>query len=93
MAGDLGDVFICERNLVTAISGTNQVSQIFGALQACGLANFFHSELCALFGVDFASDGGISYDFSLFVKNDCLSVGGTYVASAKVFHVFSSHKF
>ena len=43
--------------------------------------------------VDFASDGGISYDFSFFVKNDCLSVGGTYVASAKVFHVFSSHKF
>ena len=54
VAGDLGDVLICERDLVPAVTGSDQVLEIFGALQADLVEDFLHGELCGLDRVDFA---------------------------------------
>ena len=86
MTGDLGNVLICEGNLVAAVAGTDEVLKLLGVLQTCLLADFFHSGDSALLGIDLAADSGVRYHLAVLVEYNCLCVGGAYVAAAKVFH-------
>ena len=43
-----------------------------------------------LVAIDLAADRRVGAHFAVLVENNCLRVGGTYVASAKVFHSITS---
>ena len=74
VAGDLGDVLVSERNLVTSVSCSDQISEVLGGLEAYLLEYFFHSQLSGSFGIDLALDSGIGNDLAILIKNNCLGI-------------------
>ena len=74
VAGDLGDVLISERNLVTSISCTDEVSEVLGGLEAYFAEYFVHCQSCRCFGIDLALDSGVGNDLTGFVENYCLGI-------------------
>ena len=89
MAGNLGNIFIRKRNFVTAVSGTDQVLQFLGGLQANLIQNLVHGDSGTCLGVDFAFYGSVGTDITVLIQNDCFRISGTDIASAKIFHYFS----
>ena len=90
VAGDLGDVLVSERDLVAAVAGADQVSELLGVLQADLIADFLHGSDRGLLRIDLAANRRVGAHFAVLVENNCLRVGGTYVASAKIFHSITS---
>ena len=67
VAGDLGDVLICERDLVTAVTGTDEVLELFLGLEADLVEDFLHRDASGLFRVDLGFDGGVGNDLAVLI--------------------------
>ena len=72
--------------VVAAASTFNGTVKVI--LETCLLAHLGHGRDGALLGIDLAANGGVGNHLAVLVQNDCLGVGGTYVTTAEVFHVF-----
>ena len=91
VAGDFGNILIREGNLVAAVAGTDEVLEILAGRKLGNLVNdFLHRRDGALLGVDLALDCGVGNHLAVLIQDDCLGIGGTYVATAEILHFIYS---
>ena len=94
VAGDLADVLVREGDLVAAVAGADEVGEVLGGLELGDLGDdLVHGRDGGLFGIDLALDGGVGNHLAVLVEDDRFGVGGTYVATAEVFHTVFSFNF
>ena len=87
VAGDLADVLVREGDLVAAVAGADEVGEVLGGFQPGDLGDdLVHGRDGGLFGIDLAFDGGVGNHLAVLVEDDRFGVGGTYVATAEIFH-------
>ncbi len=77
VAGNLGNVFVCRCDFVSAVTRTYEVGEVFDVAFKFGNLrhDVAHSGFRRKCGVDFALDSCICDDFAVLVHNDCFGVG------------------
>ena len=64
VAGNLGNVLVGERDLVTAVTGTDEVRKVALGIQSGLAEDFLHGDPSGLFRVDLGFDGRAADDLA-----------------------------